>query len=406
MTAKGDKRKGTKSLIEHNDVTIVGSGIVGQTLALALADTGLSIHIVDTQESLHREAADDFSPRVSAISAASQTAFENLGVWPRILRKQVYKQMEVWEQDSFGSIAFGHQEMGLNALGHIIENDQLSSALYLAAKSHASIHYSLGEEITHISFAEDEYQLKLASGRMLTTKLLVGADGGNSFVRTQLGFKLSFWDYDHTAIVANVRTQKPHNETARQAFMPSGPLAFLPLPDPEETLCSIVWSQKSQQAKALLKLDDKAFCKALAVALDMRLGPCELVSKRFSYPLRMRYARQWVDHNAALIGDAAHTIHPLAGQGANLGITDALALAANIRQSLDANKPFYAKQQLRKYERKQKANAQKVIASMEGFKQLFDGSNPAKKLIRTSGLLAANNIKPIKAFFMAQAQGN
>jgi 2-octaprenylphenol hydroxylase len=416
--------KGSSSLIKHADVVIVGAGIVGQTLALALAKTDLSILIIDAQSELSVAVDKPHSPRVSAISAASQAQFEALGAWSQIARMQAYTHMQVWEQDGFGKIDFDHQDIGLQSLGHIIENDQIASALYNTAQEHENIEYVLGHKITQLNYLEgpnngadthstQHYQIQLENNALITAKLLVGADGAQSYVRNTLGFKHSFWDYDHTAIVANIRTELPHELCARQVFTPTGPLAFLPLSETNKSdadgvgskLCSIVWSQQTEQAQKLLAMDDAQFCQALAVAIDMQLGPCVLATERFNYPLRMRYARQWVDESVALVGDAAHTIHPLAGQGANLGIADAMALAQNIEHSLAAGKAFYAKPQLRRYERQRKAEAQKVIATMEGFKRLFEGDDPVKKLVRNIGLAGANKLNPVKQFFIQQAEG-
>jgi 2-octaprenylphenol hydroxylase len=413
---KAVSKKASTSLIKHVDVVIVGAGIVGQTLALALAKTELSILMIDAQSELNITPDQPHSPRVSAISAASQAQFEALGAWSHIERMQAYTHMQVWEQDGFGKIDFDHEDIGLKTLGHIIENDQLIAALYSRAQAHSNIEYLLGNKISQLNYADAQasehsdqhYQIQLDSGAMITAKLLVGADGANSYVRNTLGFKHTFWDYDHTAIVANIRTELPHHLCARQVFTPYGPLAFLPLGDASESdtqLCSIVWSQTTEQAETLIAMDESQFCKALAVAIDMQLGRCELVTERFNYPLRMRYARQWVDDSVALVGDAAHTIHPLAGQGANLGIADAIALADNIQRSIAAGKVFYSKAQLRKYERQRKAEAQKVIATMEGFKRLFDGNDPIKKLIRNLGLSAADKLNPVKQFFIQQAEG-
>ena len=403
------QKKTNKSLIAHADVAIVGAGIVGQTLALLLSQIStakpLNILVIDAQASLSLETSghDDFSPRVSAISTASQATLEAVGAWKSIERMQPYSHMQVWEQDGFGSIDFSASEIGIDELGHIIENNQIVHALFGSGQQSPNIEYLLGSGIEQMQRNDSEYHLQLADGKVVVTKLLVGADGGNSFVRKQLGFAHTFWDYDHTAIVANVKTQMAHENTARQAFTATGPLAFLPLKDANQ--CSIVWSQDTVKAKQLLALSGDDFCKALSVAIDMKLGPCELSTERFSYPLRMRYAKHWVDESVALIGDAAHTIHPLAGQGANLGIGDAFALAQNIEQSLLDGKPFYALQALRKYERFRKAEAQKVIASMEGFKRLFSGNDPIKKLVRNIGLSAANKINPVKQFFIQQAEG-
>lgn len=409
MPKKIVSKKPASSFITKADVVIVGAGMVGQTLALSLArldiDTPLTIVVIDAQEGfeLKKEQAGVFSPRVSAISAASEQAFAKLGAWSQIARMQAYTAMKVWEADGFGKIDFSADEIGLPALGHIIENEQVTQGLFRCATECHNIHFLMGSAIEQMLYHDQQYQLKLENGRIITAKLLVGADGANSFVRQQLGFAQTFWDYDHTAIVANVYTEKAHELCARQAFTPTGPLAFLPLSDPNQ--CSIVWSQETEHAQWLMSLSDEDFCKALVVAIDVQLGHCSLSSVRFSYPLRMRYSQQWVDESAVLVGDAAHTIHPLAGQGANLGIADALALSENIKESILSGKLFHSKQQLRKYERFRKAEAQKVIATMEAFKQLFAGNHPFKKVIRNIGLSAANKLNPVKQFFMQQAEG-
>lgn len=409
MSANKIAKKQNAALITQADVVIVGAGVVGQTLALSLAqltlDIPLNIVVIDTKDGLGAtsEKGGPFSPRVSAISAASQQVLQNLGAWEHITRMQPYTHMQVWEADGFGKIDFSSDEIGLSALGHIIENEQVTQGLYRSAAAHKNIQFMIGSSIEQMVYTNGDYQLKLDNGSIITAKLLVGADGANSYVRQHLGFNQTFWDYDHTAIVANVKTEKAHELTARQAFTPTGPLAFLPLADPHQ--CSIVWSQDTEQANQLLNLSDDEFCKALGVAIDLQLGQCELSTERFSHPLKMRYSRQWVDESVALVGDAAHTIHPLAGQGANLGIADALALAENIQQSILIKKPFYSKQQLRRYERFRKAEAQKVIGAMEGFKQLFAGNNPLKKLVRNVGLSAANKCNPVKQFFIKQAEG-
>ena len=412
-----------KSSNTEIDVLIVGAGIVGQTLALALAQkqfdkadlprntaselnvSQLNIVVLDSSKDLplSESTVDVFSARVSAISLASQKTFESLKVWSSVSRKQAYSNMQVWEQDAFGSIDFAAQDINQACLGHIVENEQLSHSLYLACTEHKNVQHVLGHAIEQIEKCDAGYQVRLDNGDILITKLLVGADGAHSFVRAQMGFTQTFWDYDHCAIVANVKTQEPHLQTAYQAFSPNGPLAFLPLPDSHQ--CSIVWSQDTNVAKTLLDASEQEFCKALAVAIDTRLGTCTLSTNRTAFPLRMRYSRQWVDESVVLVGDAAHTIHPLAGQGANLGIADAVALADNIANSIANNKPFYSKAELRAYERFRKAEAQKVIATMEGFKQLFSGESATKKLLRNIGLSAANRFNPIKQFFIDQASG-
>lgn len=385
------------------EVAIVGAGIAGQTLALALAQHHFSVALIDANP-IEQHIGNEFSPRVSAISKASERIFKKLGVWHNIKRMQAYTDMQVWEDQAFGRIAFSAAENKMANLGHIIENNCLTQALYEACDNAENIQMFAGQKITAINRGDDQQIINLDSHNMIASKLIVGADGGNSFVRKTANFALTFWDYDHIAIVANIRTELAHELVARQAFTPSGPLAFLPMSEPN--VCSIVWSQDTDEAERLLSLHDDEFCKALQVALDNQLGKCELLSKRFNYPLKMQYAQQWVDNGIALVGDAAHTIHPLAGQGANLGLLDVAALAQELSRLKEKGKAFHTKKALRPYERWRKAEAAKVIATMEGFKRLFSGNDPALKLARNLGLSAANSISPIKHFFIEQATGS
>ncbi len=398
----------------HADVTIIGGGVVGLTLALAIAQHDVSVLVVDKAQphelaDAGTVAAHAFSSRVSAISHASERVFSDLGIWHNIQRKQAYVGMEVWDKDGFGHIQFTSDEINRDALGHIIENSVLISALLDRVHQDDNIQVLQGTALLNAEHrqlhagddASAQYQITLDNQQTVLSSLLVGADGANSYVKKMMGFTETFWDYEHTAIVANIKTQKPHGNIARQAFTPLGPLAFLPLPDAHQ--CSIVWSQSTQRAKHLMALDTPAFCKALYEDIDGQLGLCELTSERSSFPLRMRYSRQWFGDSVVLVGDAAHTIHPLAGQGANLGIADAITLAACIQKSKSTRGIVNDYHCLRQYERTRKSEAMISIATMEGFKRLFGGNQPLQKLVRNIGLKSANNIRPLKQFFIQQA---
>jgi 2-octaprenylphenol hydroxylase len=396
------------------DVVVVGAGIVGLTLAVALKQAGISVVILDKSEfnpltkhpgehdTDHKVLA--YNPRVSAISLASQTLFENIGIWDSITRKTPYTQMDVWEDQAFGRISFDANEAKVEQLGHIIENEQVTDALVKKAQA-KGIDLVFGSAISSIEHDEHKQSVQITTDdqHIINAQLLVGADGGQSFVRQHYALPMTFWSYDHIAIVANVKTAQTHNNIARQAFSKHGPLAFLPLQDQHH--CSIVWSQKTSEAQHLLSLSDEGFCRALQVAIDNELGSIELATQRFSYPLKMQYVRQWAKDGMVLVGDAAHTIHPLAGQGANLGLLDAAALVDELSSLKEKQQSFYLYKHLRAYERWRKADAIKVVATMEGFKQIFDGDNEFKQLIRNCGLGLASKATPIKRFFVQQATG-
>ncbi|XOV78977.1 MAG: FAD-dependent monooxygenase [Aestuariibacter sp.] len=392
-------------MIKQVDVVVVGASIVGLSFANAMSGSGMKVAVIDANAPVSAPAAEP-AMRVSAISLASQQAFEKLGVWQQMQQERIaaYQHMRVWEQDSFAKIAFDALSTGTESLGTIIENDNLIAALHLNLQSsdNVSLHYGAG--IKQMNIAYPNHLLQLDDGQTFITKLIVGADGANSIVRKTSGFPLTFWSYDQKAIVATVNTQEMHGHTARQVFTATGPLAFLPLW--QEHQCSIVWSQDVDQADHLLALSDRDFEKALTATFDVRLGNVRLSGERRAFPLKMQYARQWAADGIALIGDAAHTIHPLAGQGANLGIMDALALAETLQQQDSSESGFANHTSLRQFERWRKAEASKMIATMEGFKRLFASNNPVKKLVRGLGMSAVDHLPLLKQQIIEQALGS
>lgn len=395
-------------MIIQTDIVIVGAGIVGLTCALALAPSGLNVTVVDAGSD------NDFPTgvaqhRVSAISKASQRIFENLQVWQELSTQRItpYRAMSVWEQDSFAKIEFDARKVYSEDLGHIIENQNLVAALTKKTKQIPNLQVLFESKIKSINLSEDTQVLQIENASqndvVLTAKFVVGADGGNSMVCKAANFPQTWWDYDQLAIVATISTENSHAFTARQVFTPTGPLALLPLW--QENRCSIVWSQDIEKAETLLSMDEKQFCQNLSTTFDMRAGPVSLVSERKSFPLRMQYARQWLDDGVMIIGDAAHTIHPLAGQGANLGILDAVSLAERINELVKSGADYTRARHLRVTERWRKAEAVKMTATMEAFKRLFAESHPLKKLFRGAGMSLVNEIMPVKSEIIRQAMG-
>lgn len=382
-------------MMQSYDIIVVGGGMVGLAFAASLKDSDYNILIIDTQQP--SPISEGPHIRVSAVNLASEYFLKNIGAWQQIpeARLSPFGHMSVWDQDSFGSIHFDGTQVQQNHLGHIIENDVLRLALWQQVEQMANVTIKVPGVCKQVGFNDEGAMLSLENGDMISCKWLVAADGANSWLRSQAQIPMTFWDYQHNAIVATIRTEHPHQQTARQIFTPDGPLAFLPLWD--EHLCSIVWSVSHETGAKLMSLNKSAFEQTLATAFDMKLGLCTLASQKAKFPLKMRFAREFVKQSLILLGDAAHTIHPLAGQGVNLGFMDAASLAQTL---LETDNP-----DLGKFERWRKTEAAEMIAVMEGFKRLFSGDDPVKKMIRGIGLALADEIAPAKELMIRYAIG-
>ncbi|MCL2892910.1 FAD-dependent 2-octaprenylphenol hydroxylase [Brenneria tiliae] len=387
------------------DVVIAGGGMVGLALACGLQGSGLRIAVLEQQPAEIRPLEQAHALRVSAINAASECLLRHLGVWENLLALRVspYNAMQVWDKDSFGKIGFSGEEFGFSHLGHIIENPVIRQALWQRAAQLSDVTLLAPATLKQVAWGENEAFITLQDDSMLTARLVVGADGAHSWLRRHADIPLTFWDYGHHALVASIRTAAPHESVARQVFHGDGILAFLPLGDPH--LSSIVWSLPPHQAQAMLELPAGEFNQQLAVAFDTRLGRCELESERQTFPLTGRYARSFAAHRLVLIGDAAHTIHPLAGQGVNLGFMDVAELISELKRLQAQGKDIGQHLYLRRYERRRKHSAALMLAGMQGFRELFDGDNPAKKLLRDVGLLLADNLPGVKPTLVRQAMG-
>lgn len=387
------------------DVVIAGGGMVGLALACGLQGSGLRVAVLEHQQPEMAPLQEQPGLRVSAINAASERLLQHIGVWDEILalRASAYNAMEVWDRDSFGKIAFRGDECGFSHLGHIIENSVIQQALWKRAESLSDVTLITPAALKQVAWGENDAFITLEDGRMLTARLVVGADGAHSWLRQHADIPLTFWDYRHHALVATIRTEEPHLATARQVFYGDGILAFLPFSDPH--LCSIVWSVAPEDAERLKQLEPELFNRELAMTFDLRLGACRLESERQTFPLTGRYARSFAAHRLALVGDAAHTVHPLAGQGVNLGFMDAAELIAELRRLQRQGKDIGQHVYLRRYERRRKQGAAVMLASMQGFRELFDGNHPAKKLLRDVGLRLADSLPGVKPKLVRQAMG-
>ena len=394
------------------DVIIVGAGMVGSALALALRHSGLQVLLLDggplSVKPFDQAAA--FEPRVSALSAASQRILERLNVWPGIVarRSSPYTQMRVWDGSGTGQVHFSAASVHAEVLGHIVENRVVQDAL-LDALYDVDLGILPSARLEQLRRSGDGWLLTLNDGRQLRAPLLVAADGANSAVRRLAGCATREWDYLHHAIVTSVRCAKPHQQTAWQRFTDDGPLAFLPLAgrtgEDAEHWCSIVWSVTPSEAERLMALDDADFRYALGKAFEWRLGEVLEVDPRHSIPLRQRHAKRYVEPGLALIGDAAHTIHPLAGQGVNLGFLDAAVLAEVLMHALERGENPADIRVLSRYERRRMPHNLAMMAAMEGFQRLFQADPLALRWLRNSGLNLVDGLGEGKALLVRQALG-
>lgn len=394
----------------HIDVLIVGGGMVGATLACALGRQGFAVTLLEAREPPGEWPADSYDLRVSAITRASQRIFEHLEVWPAMAERRVtpYRQMRVWESADDGAeagpgeIRFDAADIGEPDLGHIVENRVITAALWQALRGLDTVELICPVSVARLEHGESGSSLELTDGRRLSAALLVAADGARSRVRELAGLESFGWAYDQQAVVATLRPRQGHAHTAWQRFMPSGPLALLPL---DRDLVSIVWSTRPEQAQALLAMDPVAFAAAVTEASQRRLGEMALVGGRAGFPLRLQHVRHYVDAGIALVGDAAHVIHPLAGQGVNLGLLDAAVLAEVLGAARAAGRPLGSRSTLRRYERARKADNLLVQGAMDAFKRLFGTDLRPLSRMRRIGLGLTDRITPIKRQLTRSALG-
>ena len=392
------------------DVIVVGAGMVGALEASLLAQKNLRVALIDQSSGkVTLSSPPRYDTRVSALSSASQALLERVGVWQTIAPNRLahYQAMKVWDGLGSGAIEFTAMDNQLTALGCLVENAVLTQALLTAIAAAPQIETFFAEKVLACKVLPDKVSIELASGLQLEAALLVAADGANSFIRQQAGFATVEWDYGHHAIVATIEVDKPHQATAWQAFGEEGILALLPLPSVAgRHIMSIVWSVSPADAAALCQLDEAAFCRRLGYAIGRQFEVLALHSERTAIPLRQRHAQHYVQARIALVGDAAHTIHPLAGQGANIGFADAGALADIIAKAHARADDIGRERVLRRYQRARMLQNLQMSASMEGFKRLYASQSPLLVLARNKGLNWLSRCGPFKKAVIAQALGD
>ncbi len=390
-----------KGKTKEYDIIINGGGMVGATLACLLAKSGRKVAVIEAYEAAKFSADSEYDLRVSAISRASQNALIKAGAWNDIIamRASPYEAMDVWDEAGDGNVRFEAAELGEPDLGHIVENNVTQRAVTDALNKLDNADLICPAKMKSCVVDDESVTVTLENGKTISAQLLVGADGANSQVRELAGIDVKRDDYGQSGLVAVVKTEKSHEFTAWQRFQSTGPLAFLPLADGSS---SIVWTLPSDRADYYLSLNKTDFKVALAEALDYKLGKIIKVGKRGAFPLRGSQATPYVKERIALVGDAAHTIHPLAGQGVNLGLKDAVELAGLI---VNAKGDLGGMKLLRRYERARRGDNVITMRAMEGFRLLFGHSATSVKTARNFGMKMFNQIPVVKNEVIRKAMG-
>lgn len=386
------------------DIAILGGGIVGCTLANLLSvNKNLRITLFEPKPPLLTWDAKQYDVRCSAIANAAQNIFVDLGVWQEIIdaRVGIYNEMLIWDRDPQHNLRLSADMAHIKHLGYIVENRVIAAALYkkLASKDNVNVCNIIVNRLQH---TDDHITLHMP-GEKLDCKLVIGADGGNSWVRQEAGIDTYGWTHTQYAIVATVRTELPHNNTAMQRFTTDGQIAFLPLAD--AYLCSIVWSTSIINAEYLMQLNTQEFCNRLASEFSFALGIVELYGMRNSFPLQMLHAINYVLPRIALVGDAAHVVHPLAGQGLNLGILDAKILSEVLQQAYILKHDIGGMAILRKYERARKGHNFSMITLTEAIKFIFSCKHNTIEKMRLQSMRLIDSNSMIKNLMIKFATG-
>lgn len=384
------------------DIVIVGGGLVGLTLASLCARENLTVVVVEQRKPIDWQ-VERIDLRCVAISKHSQQLFETIGIWDQIKRVSPYTQMRVWDAQGYGEILFQAQEVGETTLGHIIENGLLLDALWKRVESDPLIRIVVEDKPVSIHVEPGEAILELSSGQSFRCCLLVGAEGKHSWVRSTSGIALERRPYEQTAVVATVQTERAHENTAWQRFLKTGPIAFLPLIDSHQ--CSIVWSTTPAEADRLVALASSDFQSECSKALDYRLGKVLNSSTAQQFALEQCHASHYVKPRVALVGDAAHVVHPLAGQGVNFGLKGVLTLVETLAQARRKQGDIGELLALRPYERAHKSFMSSAMFGLEFIRQCFHSPSSVMSELRSLGVNAIDRIPFVKRQLIQQAMG-
>lgn len=387
--------------MEQRGIIIAGGGLVGSALAVALAREGIPISVIDPLPQ-EKQLEAGFDGRVSAIAIASKRILESIGAWQHVERAEPIYDIRVVDGNAPMQVHFDHREIGREPFGFMVENQMLRRALFKATAEQANLNFIAGDEVTRFNAAPGHVEVTLKSGQVIEGALLIAADGRFSKLRDQAGLAYRIIEYGQIAIVTTVAHSKPHNGLALERFLPPGPFAVLPMSD--DRSC-IVWSESERMAPHYMGLDDATFVSEIAKRMGDAWGEVTLAGKRFSYPLKLMFARDMVADRFALIGDAAHGIHPIAGQGVNLGYRDVAVMVQLLGEQFRLGLDLGDKALLTRYERWRRMDSLSMTAMTDGLDRLFSNDIPGVRLARRLGLSLVNRLPPVKHRLMRHAMG-
>ena len=394
--------------MEHDcDIAIVGGGLNGPALALAAAQVGLRVIVLDATSHKPRKNA-KFDGRAYALALASKRLMAAVGVWENVAQ-DAEPMLNIRVSDGHAGVGaspffmdFDHAELEEGPMGYMVEDRHLRYALQAAMQTSPLIEYRLATRVTGQSTGPEGVTLSLANNQKITTRLLVGADGRQSGTAARAGITYTGWQYGQTALVCAVEHDRPHGGVAHQFFMPAGPMAVLPLSARRST---VVWSEKTDSAAVIKTLDDAAFLDVLRPRFGDFHGDIALTGGRFSYPLGMMIAKSYIAPNVALIGDAAHGVHPIAGQGLNAGLRDVAALIQVLSEAKQRGEDFASQPVLARYQLWRRFDATALAVATDGFNRLFSNDNPILRLGRDLGMGMINAMPKVRRGILREAAG-
>ena len=386
------------------DAIIIGGGLIGPALALALARAGFRVTVLD-RVAAKRRAKPDFDGRAYAVALGSARLLQALGVWDAVEdQAEPIRDIHVSEgvPEGLPLLHFDPRELDEGRVGWIVEDRWLRGALLAAMAAADGITQMAPVEVAGVDYGNAGATVRLADGRALSAPLVIACDGRRSAVAEAAGIRRLRWSYGQTGLVNAIAHELPHDGLAHQSFFPGGPFAVLPLPGDRS---SLVWSERTAEAERLQALDDDAFTEEIAARIGPRLGRIELAGRRWAYPLDLTLAERYVAPRLALAGDAAHGIHPIAGQGLNIGLRDVAALAEVLVEAARIGEDVGAANVLERYQRWRRFDATSLALGMDALNRLFMSDNPALRLARDTGLAAVNRLGGLRRAFMREAAG-